>query len=127
MGDTFIAPLELAYTAPTITRVERPDITKPIAILEGVVGSFFLRRSHAKNATTIGVSSTTHPGFIDWYSSVLVRYTGCPSVGTRSGGRLRKYTFMPSAFTTLPLSSFIALYCSSYCATIAGAVFISST
>src|SRR5690606_30124775 len=64
-GDTFISPLELAYTAPTITKVESPEMTRPRAILVGVVGSFFRLRSQAKKPTTRGVRSTTHIGLID--------------------------------------------------------------
>ncbi len=59
------APLLLAYTAPTITKHERPDISNPMAIFKGVDGSLSLLRRKAKKAKINGVSATTQNGFTD--------------------------------------------------------------
>lgn len=63
--EALIAPLLLAYTAPTIISVDKAEITNPNAIFAGVLGSLPLRRKNAKNATTKGVNIITQPGFTD--------------------------------------------------------------
>jgi hypothetical protein len=55
----------LAETSPTITSAERAVMIKPIAILVGVLGSFFFRANHPKIPTTTGVKTTTQNGLID--------------------------------------------------------------
>ena len=45
-------------------------MTRPIAILVGVLGSFFLLRMKPQNPTITGVSSTTQKGLMLWYSWV---------------------------------------------------------
>ena len=60
-----IVPLSLYSTAQTITRQDKAEISKPIAILAGVDGSFPFLRRKAKNANIKGVRAITQNGFTD--------------------------------------------------------------
>jgi len=70
-----------AATAPAITKADKAVITRPIAILVGVEGSFFLLRKNPQNPTTIGVSNTTQNGLMDWYNSVETNFKELPCCG----------------------------------------------
>ena len=64
-ADDLSKPLLLAYTAPTITKQDKPVIKRPKAIFFGVEGSIPLRFKKPKKARTRGVSAITQKGFTD--------------------------------------------------------------
>ena len=65
-----LSKLFVAITAPTITSAESAVMTRPMAILMGVLGSYFLLRMKPQNPTITGVSNTTQKGLMLWYSWV---------------------------------------------------------
>ena len=81
----------VAKTAPTITNADKAVITKPMAILVGVLGSFFRRLKKPKIPTIKGVSTTTQNGLMDWYNSVEYNFKLLPFSGIWSPGRVEKY------------------------------------